>query len=302
VAGALAELGLAPWVVDAREARAKARRVGQKSDRRDAFELADGLRRGQWVTRVWVPPAATQRLRRVLSRRRHFVRVRGGQVNAAKFLLRSVGLSGAAATLTTAAAWEKLLARPGGAALREHLALHARLWGLADALVRALDRELDEASAPAAETVRRLATAPGIGRITAATFAAVIGDAARFPSAHHAASYAGLVPSTYDSGERERHGRITRRGSGELRAMLCEAAQHAARPTHPLHPYFARQAATDGAGRAVVAVAHRLCRILWAMEKTRTDFDPARLGVVPEVRHRTKTTYWRRRRPEEALA
>jgi len=44
------------------------------------------------------------------------------------------------------------------------------------------------------------------------------------------------VPSTYHSGERDAYGRITKRGSGELRAMLCEAAHHASRLTHPLHP------------------------------------------------------------------
>ena len=46
----------------------------------------------------------------------------------------------------------------------------------------------------------------------------------RFPSAKHAASYGGLVPSTFESGERDAHGHITKRGSSELRAMLCEAA------------------------------------------------------------------------------
>jgi hypothetical protein len=61
----------------------------------------------------------------------------------------------------------------------------------------------------------------------------------RFADAKRAASYAGLVPSTYHSGAREAYGRITKRGSGELRAMVCEAAHHASRPTHPLQPYFA---------------------------------------------------------------
>jgi Transposase IS116/IS110/IS902 family len=56
----------------------------------------------------------------------------------------------------------------------------------------------------------------------------------------HAASHAGLTPTTHQSGDRDMHGRISKRGSAELRAMLCEAAHHASRPAHPLHPYFAR--------------------------------------------------------------
>ena len=49
--------------------------------------------------------------------------------------------------------------------------------------------------------------------------------------------YIGLVPFTYDTGEIQRHGHITKRGSGELRAVLCEAAQHAASKRHPLNPH-----------------------------------------------------------------
>ena len=46
VARELTALGLTPSVIDAREVRLKAHRPTQKSDRRDAFELCDGLRRG----------------------------------------------------------------------------------------------------------------------------------------------------------------------------------------------------------------------------------------------------------------
>ena len=64
----------------------------------------------------------------------------------------------------------------------------------------------------------------------------------RFPSAKHAASYGGLVPSTFESGGRDAHGHIAKRGSSELRAMLCEAAHHARLRWHPLNPYFAASA------------------------------------------------------------
>ena len=46
VARQLSALGLAPVVVDAHEVRIKAHRPTQKSDRRDARELGEGLRRG----------------------------------------------------------------------------------------------------------------------------------------------------------------------------------------------------------------------------------------------------------------
>jgi len=76
---------------------------------------------------------------------------------------------------------------------------------------------------------------PGVGFVVATTALAVFSDTRRFATAKQAASYAGLVPTTYQLADRHVYGRITRRGSGELRTLLCEAAHHAKRPDHPLN-------------------------------------------------------------------
>jgi transposase len=67
VARELTGLGCVPIVVDAREVRLKAHRPTQKSDRRDAFELCDGLRRGIHRAIVHVPPRPVARLRETLA-------------------------------------------------------------------------------------------------------------------------------------------------------------------------------------------------------------------------------------------
>ena len=136
-----------------------------------------------------------------------------------------------------------------------------------------------DAASEKAAAIARLRTIPGVGPIVACTAIAVFSNVERFADAKHAASYAGLVPSTYQSGERDAHGRITKRGSAELRAMLCEAAHHASRPHHPLNPYFARLCARRGYKMAIIAVAHRLCRIIFAMLRHQSDFDVGKLGV-----------------------
>ena len=84
VARQVMALGLVPTVIDAREVRLKAQRPRQKSDRRDAHELCEGLRRDLYRTRVHVPPAAIAELRETLSRRRHFVRLQCAEITAAK--------------------------------------------------------------------------------------------------------------------------------------------------------------------------------------------------------------------------
>ena len=117
----------------------------------------------------------------------------------------------------------------------------------------------------------------------------------RFPSAKHAASYIGLVPSTHQSGDRDAHGRITKRGSSELRTLLCEAAQHANRVTNPLNPYFNTLCARRGYKSAVVAIAHRLCRILFAMLRHETEFNIEKLGVEMGPFESKRVRLYRRR-------
>src|SRR6266850_7399921 len=241
VARRLSQLGLDPLVVDAHEVRAKALRPNQKSDRRDALELCEGLRRGVYRSVVHVPPEPIERLRETLGRRRHFVRVKTMQVNAVKRLLRTAGRQPLGRSLATAAAWDKLLAAVADdATLHAFCVAHRAVWQCAHEQVAALEDSLrEQQQEPLRHDLDRLQTVPGVGPIVALTVLAVFSDVRRFPTAKHAASYAGLVASTYDSGERVQHGHITRRGSSELRAMLCEAAHHARRPNHPLNPYFA---------------------------------------------------------------
>jgi len=92
---------LRPIVVHAHEVRLKAHRPRQKSDRRNAFELSEGLRRGIYRAIVHLPPVEILRLGETLSRRRHFVRVGTAQLNAAKRLLHAQGLGHLCGSLGT---------------------------------------------------------------------------------------------------------------------------------------------------------------------------------------------------------
>jgi transposase len=282
--------------VNAQEVRQKALRPNQKSDRRDALELCEGLRRGSYRSVVHVPPEPIERLRETLGRRRHFVRLKTMQVNAVKRLLRTAGMPTLARNLTSDKAWARLLnAVTIDPSLHGFCLGHRAVWRCAHEQVTALEDSLREQQAPLRPDLDRLQTVPGVGPIVALTVLATFSDVRRFPSAKHAASYAGLVASTFDSGERVQHGRITRRGSTELRAMLCEAAHHARQPRHPLSPYFTSLCVRRGYKMAVVAVAHRLCRILFAMLRDGAAFDLSKLAVEPGPFVHTTVRHYRRR-------
>lgn len=303
VARQLGRLELVAVVVDAHEVRVKAHRPFQKSDQRDAVEICEGLRRGIYRSIVHVPPEAITVLRESLSRRRHFVRLQTAEVNAVKRLLRGAGLGSLTrGSLRTEAGWDRLEAQLHGEPLLcAYIRQHRAVWACAHQQVQALVALLAEQQTPFASELKRLQSVPGVGPIVALTVLAVFSDASRFPTAKHAASYSGLVPTTNQSGERDAHGHISRRGSQELRAMLCEAAHQARGADHPLNPYFRSLCARHGYKMAIVAVAHRLARILWSMLRHGRSFEVDRLGV--EVgRFEKKAPVWQyRRKPMEAV-
>lgn len=194
-------------------------------------------------------------------------------------MLRSAGLSELSRQhLGTRRAWQRLLqALAAHPDVRGFVELHYRAWQSAMEQKACCEKSLEEQHAFFGEDLERLKTVPGVGEIVALTAIAVFSDATRFPSAKHAASYAGLVPQTYQSGETNRQGHITRTGSPELRAMLVQAAHTARRQSSPLNPFLRNLTLRLGTRRAVTAVAHRLCRVLYAMLRDKKSFDASML-------------------------
>jgi transposase len=105
--------------------------------------------------------------------------------------------------------------------------------------------------------VQALMARPGIGKLTAMTLVAEIGDIARFPTARKLCAWAGLTPQVRNSDRKVRHGHITKQGSPWVRGILQEAAQTAKR-----HPMFAgaygELARRRGKNIATTAIARRL--------------------------------------------
>jgi transposase len=74
------------------------------------------------------------------------------------------------------------------------------------------------------DRVELLKTVPGIGTVTAMEILAEIPRIERFRTHEELASYLGLTPSEYSTGEHIRHGRITRCGNTRVRTVLVEAS------------------------------------------------------------------------------
>jgi transposase len=128
---------------------------------------------------------------------------------------------------------------------------------------------------------RRLMTAPGVGPITALTFQSALDTVTRFGGPGAVTAYLGLVPQEDTSAERQRRGPITKAGPGRLRAVLVQASWavwRSPRGSATLHAWVHRLADRRGKRIAIVALARRLARILFAMWRDGRDFHPARVG------------------------
>jgi transposase len=143
--------------------------------------------------------------------------------------------------------------------------------------IRGTERQL-AALAAGAPSVQRLRTIPGIGLLTATALLAFVGNAHRFPSGRHFASFLGLTPREYSSGSTRRLGRISKRGDGYLRTLLVHGARsilwHAKKLDAPdrLTSWALRLEKTAGHNKAAVALANKMARIAWALLKYERDF------------------------------
>lgn len=105
---------------------------------------------------------------------------------------------------------------------------------------------------------RLLTSMPGIGHYSALLIMSEIADIRRFKKPKQLCSYAGLVPSTYQSGNTLRHGRITKQGSRWLRWILTQCAMVAIARDDVLRTFYTRVAKRRGKKAAMVATARKM--------------------------------------------
>jgi len=92
------------------------------------------------------------------------------------------------------------------------------------------------------------------------------------------------VPSTYASGGKTWHGRITKQGNKWLRWAFVEAVVPAIVSDPELKAYYERLKATKGANRAKVATARRLLTIAFQLLRDGRSYEshgPERSGATP---------------------
>lgn len=121
----------------------------------------------------------------------------------------------------------------------------------------------------ASEASQRLASAPGVGPITATALLAAVGDGGQFQSARHFAAWLGPTPRIQASGGKERIGGISKGGDRYLRTLLIHGARAVVgttcRKDVAPRPWLTALVGRRPVNVAATAVAHKTARALWAM-------------------------------------
>jgi transposase len=253
----------------------RSRRV--KTDKRDARTLAEALKLGAYRLAHRVS-SERRHVRAELAVREALVRTRTRYVSLAKALVRRDGLRVANSEARFVAA------RIGAMALSPPL--EAELTPLIHVLTPINEQiaAADGRIAVLCQTdpiVALVATAPGVGPITASAVVATADDITRFHSAHQFEAFLGLVPGEHSSGEKRRVGRITKAGNCRVRYLLVEAGWRILRSkadeTAALRAWGLAIALRRGKRIAVVALARRLAGIIYAMWRDGALYDAGKI-------------------------
>jgi transposase len=242
-----------------------------KTDRRDVAALAEANRRG-WYRAAHRTTAAQRATRQVLRTRRQLVQMRSGAVALLRSLVKQDGYRLPTCAAERVPARLAALAVPG--ALAATLAPLTRMIATTTAEIATLDAQL-RIRAASDPVVQALQTVPGVGLVVAQTFRAQVDRVERFTHAGQVSAALGLVPREDSSAERRHRGHLTKAGSSEVRSLLVQAAWACWRSQHSawLRAWVEQVARRRGRRIAVVALARRLSRILYAIWRDGSTFD-----------------------------
>lgn len=297
---ALEALGIASWVVNARHVKTV---PGRKTDVADAQWLAT-LARAGLLRASFVPPADIRHLRLIARQRQKLGGMLASEKNRLHKLLADAGirLNVRVSDIHGQAGRAMVKALIEGKSMPEILNRAGRLRATRAELFEALQPEelsgphrfvLAEIMAHIEELEARMArfehallqgltvwqpqlvllqTIPGIDLMGAAMLLVEISaDMDSFGSAEKLASWVGICPGNNESAGKRKSGK-TRKGNAWVRRLLCEFAQAAARSRCALKDKFTALSIRKGHKKSIVALAHKMLRIIFAMLKSHTPY------------------------------
>ncbi len=124
------------------------------------------------------------------------------------------------------------------------------------------------------EAVARLMAIPGVGLLTATAIIATVGEMKSFRSGREFAAFLGLVPRQSGTGGKVRLLGISKRGDTYLRSLLTHGARAVVnRQIKNRNPWIDKLLSRRPHNVAVVALANKMARTIWALLVRDTEYD-----------------------------
>lgn len=259
---------------------------GGKNDANDAAAICEAASRPQ-MHFVPIKTVDQQSMLCIHRLREGFKEERNACTNRIRGLLAEFGLVIAQKTLNLRQALPDVIedaTNELGGLARLALQRAQAQWQELDAHMKWCDERI-AAHAKANEQVRQAEQLAGVGPVTASAVVATVGDFKQFKSGAQFGAWLGLTPKQNSSGGKNNLGSITKRGDMYLRMLLIQGAKSAVMNAHkrddPISRWAHQLREKSGWQKAVVALANKNARILWAVFVRGKAFDARHVSVKP---------------------
>lgn len=251
--------------IDARHAKAALDMAANKTDANDADGLAHLAEVG-FYREVRVKGFDSMLTRTLVAARSRLVRIKTELSNQIRGMMKTFGLVVPAGKGSKFEEHVRVLLADRGDLASILLPL-LEVWRSMRLRAAELSRQL-VADARKNEACQLLMSIPGVGVVTATSFATAIEDPGNFKKSRSVGAWLGLTTRRYQSGEVDYDGHISRRGDTHVRSLLYEAAtviltRSSAEST--LRTWGLKLRERVGFKRAAVAVARKLAVTMHAM-------------------------------------
>ena len=249
----------------------------KKTDKEDALKLAKEIRDKpeEDLPRVFPPTDEMKEMRKVISEYKEIVKNRTQKINRLHSVYEHCGyVDLKRSDLGTKTNRKKNLSILTGYEKEEA----KRLMAFID-LLEEQKKELEamiNKKEKEDERIQRIEQVPGVGKLTAYTFVASVGDADRFSNVTKISKFLGFVPSIDCSSKTNHYGHITKRGNSYLRGLLVQAAWSLVRSKKggflkAKYEYMVKRGMSKK--KAIVAIARKLAELMYTLMKNESNYE-----------------------------
>jgi transposase len=244
-----------------------------KNDKIDAQKIAV-LLRGGMLPQAYVYPAAMRATRDLLRRRMHLTRKRAELLAHIQNTNSQYNLPAVGKKIAYKANRDGVAERFPEPAVQKSIEVDLALIGYYDHRLSDVELHIIKAAKQHdAQTLYRLQTVPGIGKILSLVLLYEMHDIQRFPRVQDFVSYCRLVKCRRESAGKRYGTAGTKIGNAYLKWAFSEAAVLFLRDNPAGQKYLARLEKKHGQGKALTVLAQKLARAVYSRLTRHTAFD-----------------------------